>query len=62
YRRNLLSSGVYAVYPDGAVAAYMTYSDWGVPLTETKTDMSHAGLEGMADYGGYIAKKVRQLE
>jgi RHS repeat-associated protein len=61
YRRNLAGSSVYALRGDGAVAAHMTYDDWGKPETEPKTDVNYAGLEQFNDYGGCVYDEVLDL-
>jgi RHS repeat-associated protein len=61
YRRNILTSSVYALEQDGKVAAHMTYDDWGKAETEPRMDLNYAGLEQLNDYGGYTYDEVLDL-
>ena len=58
YKNDLLSSSEYATDEKGRVLSVSEYDEWGLPLTETYTDMNFSGIDNINNYTGYTYDEV----
>ena len=58
YRTNHLTSTLFAVDKDGAVALHMMYDEWGNPQVDTKFNINKSGVSNLNNYTGYTYDDV----
>ena len=58
YRTNHLTSTLFAVDEDGAVALHMMYDEWGNPQVDTDFNINKSGVSNLNNYTGYTYDDV----
>ena len=58
YRTNHLTSTLFAVDEDGAVALHMMYDEWGNPQVDTDFNVNKSGVSNLNNYTGYTYDDV----
>ena len=58
YRTNHLTSTLFAVDADGAVALHMMYDEWGNPQVNTEFNINKSGVSNLNNYTGYTYDDV----
>ena len=58
YRTNHLTSTLFAVDEDGAVALHMMYDEWGNPQVDTEFNINKYGVSNLNNYTGYTYDDV----